>query len=132
MLNRVRASLPERPADQASTASLVQVAVAYAPIDRDEAFAVMGSIVPVLNDLADANAHVLAFRSDAYVRQGEFTILPTPAIGFSVDPSVWRVLFKADADRADKLIDSLTRRELRIAIRLQLAQQARSEPPGLP
>ena len=99
----------------------MQLSIAFAPIDANEAFNLMESVIPVLNDLADANAFVSAFRSDMLVRQGEYTLVPSPAFGFQLDPAVWRALQKADAERTYRLIDGFTRRELRISIRFQLA-----------
>lgn len=119
VLRSVRTGMPERPADQQSTVSLVQLAVAYAPIDANEAFNTIETVIPVLNNLAEANAFVSAFRSDAAVRQGEYTLLPAPAYGFNLDPGLWRTLAKADPERTSGLIDQFARREIRIAMRFQ-------------
>ena len=43
-------------------------------------------------------------------------------VGFSLDTNVFRTLAKADFERTQKLIDSFTRREIRINFRLQLAE----------
>ena len=121
LLRKVRNSMPNRPADQASTIWFVQLATAYAPIEAEEAFSLMDAVVPVLNELADANSIVSAFRSDSQVRQGEYLMVPNPAYGFQVVPSAWRALMKADEERTSKLIDSFARREIRISMRLQIA-----------
>lgn len=128
VLRKVRTGLAERPADNDSAQNFVQLAIAYAPIDVDEAFALMESTILVLNDLADANAFVSAFKSDSQVRQGEYVLIPSPAYGFTVDATVWRVLSKADEERTSKLIDRFARQEIRVAIRLQIATEAPSPP----
>lgn len=120
-LRKVRTLLAERPYDNESTLGFVQLSIAYAPIDANEAFNLMESVIPVLNDLADANAFVSAFRSDMLVRQGEYTLYPPPVFGFQIDPTVWRLLQKADAERTQRLVDGFSRRELRISIRFQMA-----------
>jgi hypothetical protein len=132
VLRKVRNSIPERPADQPTTIGFVQLAIAYAPIEAEEAFNVMDAVVPVINDLAEANAFVSGFRSDSQVRQGEFVLAPNPAYGFQMDPAVWRALMKADTGRTSKLIDAFARREIRIAIRFQLATDATVLPPPRP
>ena len=132
VLRKARTILPERPTDNNSTLNFVQLAIAYAPIDADEAFALMEVTIPVLNELADANAVVSAFRSEALVRQGEYLITPGPVYGFQVDPTVWRSLMKADADRTFKLIDRFARQEIRIAVRLQMAIEPPPPPPPAP
>ena len=129
-LRKVRTLLAERPTDNDSTQNFVQLAIAYAPIDADEAFALMESTIPVLNDLADANAVVSAFRSDAQVRQGEYVLLPGPAYGFNVDVAAWRALLKADPERTSKLIDRFARQEIRIAVRFQIAIEPPPPPPA--
>lgn len=120
-LRKARSMLSQRPVDSDSTQSFVQLALAYAPIEPDEAFSLMEATVPVLNDLADATAYVSAFRSENLVRQGEFTLYPMPSYGFQVDPAVWRSLMKADKERTSTLIERFARREIRIAIRFQIA-----------
>ena len=130
VLRKVRTTLAERPIDNDSTQNFVQLAIAYAPIDADDAFALMEATIPTLNGLADANAVVSAFRSDTMVRQGEYVIIPNPGYGFQVDAAVWRGLMKADAERTSKLIDRFARPEIRVAVRLQIASD--DPPPPLP
>lgn len=129
LLRKARNSIPERPTNVPATIGFVQLATAYAPIEADEAFNLMDSVVPVINDLADANAVVSGFRSDSQVRQGEFVMMPTPAYGFQIDPAVWRALMKADAERTAKLIDRFARGEIRIAVRFQIASDVPQTPP---
>ena len=130
VLRKVRSTLSQRPVDNESTQNFVQLAIAYSPIDADEAFSLMEATIPTLNDLADANAFVSAFRSDMLVRQGEYVIVPGPAYGFQVDMAVWRGLMKADAERTSKLIDRFARPEIRVGARLQIASDV--PPPPLP
>lgn len=130
-LRKARMLLPDRPFDHESTLGFAQLSLAYAPIEAEEAFRLMEAVVPVLNDLADANAFVSAFRSEMLVRQGEYTLFPSPVFGFQLDPAIWRALQRTDAERTYRLIDGFVRRELRISIRFQLAT-ADTPPPPMP
>ena len=132
LLRKVRTSMPDRPRDQASTTGFVRLATAYASVEPDEAFNTMDAVISVLNELADANAFVSAFRTDVQVRQGEYVMMPNPAYGFQVDAAAWRALMKAGAERTSKLIDGFSRREIRIAIRLQIAGDSPSPPSPRP
>ncbi len=122
VLRKVRGLMPDRPADGVELSQFMQLTNAYASIEPDEAFATLEPLVPQLNELADATAVVQGFQNNFNVRTGEFEMGTGSSYGFQFDPSVLRTLAKADFDRTLKLIDTFTRRELRIAYRLQLAE----------
>ena len=75
-----------------------------------------------LNGVAEANAVVQGFQNNFNVRSGEFELAVGNPYGFLIDPTVFRLLSKSDFERTLKLIDSFSRREIRISFRLQLAE----------
>jgi len=121
-LRKVRAALPVKPTDQVELHQFFQLSGAYAGIDPDEAFRTLDTVVPMVNDLADASAVVQEFRNDPNVSSGEFIIGATPSFGFQFDRGIIASLAKADLDQTIKLIDQFTRREMRIALKLDLAE----------
>lgn len=122
VLRKVRSALPDRPAENGELALLMQLATAYSTIEPDEAFNCLEPLTAQLNELADANAVVQGFQNSFGVRLGEFVIGTGNSYGFQFDMGTLRSLAKADLDRLNKLIDGLTRREIRTGIRLQLAE----------
>lgn len=121
-LRKVRSSLPDRPADNGELYQFMQLGTAYSGIEPDEAFDCLEPVISQLNELADANAVVQAFQNSSAVRSGEFVIGAGNSYGFQFDLGTLRVLSKADFDRTNKLIDGLSRREIRIGLKLQLAE----------
>lgn len=122
VLSKVRAMLPDRPSDQTELAQFMQLTSAFAGIEVDEAFNCFDPIVPQLNELVDANAVVQGFQGNSMVRSGEFVLVNGGYFGFQFDQNVLRMLAKSDFDRTIKLIDSFTRREMRISLKMQLAE----------
>jgi|CXWL01.1.fsa_nt_gi hypothetical protein len=122
VLRKVRGTLPDRPVDQTELQQFIQLTNAYAPIDPDDAFGTFEPVIPILIELADANAIVQGFQGQFSVRSGEFIIANGGQYGFQLDPNLIRSLAKADFDRTIKLIDGFTRREMRISIKMQLAE----------
>lgn len=122
VLRKVRGTLPDRPVDQTELQQFIQLTNAYAPIDPDDAFGTFEPVIPMLIELADANAIVQGFQGQFSVRSGEFIIANGGQYGFQLDPNLIRSLAKADFDRTIKLIDGFTRREMRISIKMQLAE----------
>ncbi len=122
VLRKVRSALPDRPAENGELVLFMQLASAYSTIDAEEAFGCLEPLLSQLNELADANAVVQAFQNGYSVRSGEFVIGIGTSYGFQFDAGTLRVLSKADFDRTNKLIDGLSRREIRIGLKLQLAE----------
>lgn len=122
VLSKVRGMMPDRPSDQTEMSQIMQLAATYAGIEPDEAFNTFDPMMPMLNELADANAVVQAFQNHGGVKMGEFVIIHGGNWGFQFDPNLLRSLAKADLDRTTKLIDRLTRREMRIWLKLELAE----------
>ncbi len=122
VLRKVRTMMPDRPSDNSELVQFMQLAGAYAPIDADESFNCLEPLAPQLNELADASAMVQGFQNNGSVRLGEFVIGMGWQFGFQIDTGTLRTLAKTDLERAQKLIDLFTRREIRAAFRLQLAE----------
>jgi len=123
VLGKARALLPNRPEDNNDLSGILQVISAYATVDADEAFGMYQSLIPQLNELADANALTQGFQGSSAVRSGEFSMANGNIYyGYFLDPGTFRSLAKSDFERTQKLIDGFTRREMRINFRLQLAE----------
>lgn len=122
VLKKVRTMMPDRPADNGELSQFMQLASAYAPIEPDEAFNCLEPLMPQLNGLADAGAIFMGFRGNPGVRSGEFVMADGGTYGFQFDQNTLKALAKADFDRTLRLIDTLGRREIRITLRLQLAE----------
>jgi len=122
VLRKVRTIMPDRPANAGELSQFMQLASAYSAIEPDEAFAIVEPLVQQLNELADATAVVQAYQNTLSVRSGEFEIAAGGSYGFAFDAAVLRALAKADLEKTNKLIDTFARREIRIAFRLQLAE----------
>ncbi len=122
VLQKVRSLLGDKPSDQNELSQFIQLTSAYAPIEPAEAFGTFEPVIPMLNELSDASAVVQGFQNPYSVRSGEFVMANNNSYGFYFDQNLIRSLAKADFERAIKLIDSFTRREFRIALKLQLAE----------
>ena len=123
VLTKARDLLGDPPETMYELQNLMQIASALSNIDPTEAFQVYESVVPQINELSDAAAVINGFQGGGNVRDGEFLITQGTVLGnFGIDMSQIRSLALQDHDRAAKLIDSFSRRETRIALRLQLAE----------
>ena len=124
VLRKVRQLMPDRPADSNDLVQFMQLAAACAPIVPDEAFNTLEPLMPQLNAIADAGAVFQGFQGNPGVRSGEFVMGTGGTYGFQFDQPTLRALAKADLDRTLKLIENLQRREIRITLKLQLAESS--------
>ena len=122
VLQKVRGLLADKPSDQNELSQFIQLTSAYAPIEPTEAFGTFEPVIPMLNELSDASAVVQGFQNPYSIRSGEFVMANNNSYGFYFDQNLIRSLAKADFERAIKLIDTFTRREFRISLKLQLAE----------
>lgn len=122
VLNKARTLMPDRPVDQTTLGQFVQLTIAFAEVDTDEAFNTFQPVIAQINELSDANAVVSGFQGTGLVRNGEFILPASPNFGFQIEPNLLRTLAKADFDRTVKLLDGLTRREVRTYFRFQLVE----------
>ena len=117
ILARARAFLPEKPENQEEMSQLFSLMGALASIEPAEAFRNFEPIVDLLNQLADASALVNSFQNNN-VRQGEFILTNGSQFGVYIDQGIIRSLGQKDFDRTWNLVDSFSRREMRILTRL--------------
>ena len=121
VLSRARGGLPDQPETANELSWYVQLINVYTNIEPEEAFRMYETMVPQLNELADAAAVLGGFQGSGNVRRGEFLLAQGNSFGVYVDFSPLRPLSNKDFDRTMKLIDRFSRREARILMRLQLA-----------
>ena len=123
LLDKARNLVSDRPDTMSDLQNLMQIVNALNNIDPPAAFQIYESIIPQINELADAAAVINGFQGGGNVRNGEFLLSQGTVFGnFGIDISQIRNLATHDFDRATKLIDSFSRRETRVALRLELAE----------
>lgn len=101
----------------------MQLASAYIPLDLDQSFALMQSIVTELNQLVSAAAVMDGF-DNRYLRRGEWMLNGQNNLGNIVTNTrrVISQLARLDFDRAQALTDQLERPEIRLMAQLEIVQ----------
>ena len=122
VLGKARSVISDRPENSTEFSNLMQIIAAYGNIAPDEAFRSFESLIPQMNELADAYAIVNQFQGGGNMRQGEYMLSQGTSFGYYYDPSIFRVFAKNDFDRTMKLMDAFSRREIRLALLLYLAE----------
>lgn len=113
----------EKPENSSEMSMLTQVIAGYSNIDPAEAIRIFEGLVPKINELSDAAAVINGFQNGSNVREGEFVISQgDPFYSYGANPSLIGPLAKFDFDRTMRLIDSFSRQEMRISLRLKLAE----------
>lgn len=123
LLAKARFTISDIPETANEMGQLMQVIAAYVDIDEHEAIRAYESMIPRINDIAEASVVVFAFQGNTAIRQGEMIIMNNSPYGFNFDLSILTTLADKNPDRAISLIDSFTRRETRIQMKLQLAER---------
>jgi hypothetical protein len=121
VLSRARGQLPDQPETANDLSWYTQLINVYTNIEPEEAFRMYETMVPQLNELADAAAVLGGFQGSGNVRRGEFLLAQGNSFGVYIDFSPLRPLSIKDFERTMKLIDGFSRREARILMRLQLS-----------
>ena len=112
----------EKPESSVEMSMLTQVIAGYGNVDPAEAIRLFEGLVPKINELTDAAAIVNGFQNGSNVREGEFVMTQgDPFNNYGANSSMIGSFGKFDFDRTMKLIDSFSRQEMRISLRLQLA-----------
>jgi hypothetical protein len=125
VLEKARFSVGEKPETSTEMSHLMQIVAAYSNIEPAEAFRLFEPLIPQMNELSDAAVLLNSFQGSSNIRQGEFLMTQGLSYGFyGADFSVLSALAKKDFDRAMNLIDTFTRREIRIALKMHLAEGA--------
>lgn len=123
VLGKARSLITERPEDSTEMSNLMQIISAYAAVESNEAFRLFEPLIPQMNELSDAAVIINGFQRNSNIRNGEFLMTHGGSWGFyGADFSIFNRLAANDFDRARKLIDDFTRREIRISLKMQLAE----------
>jgi hypothetical protein len=122
LLSKARVQMPQRPDNTREMSALMQLVNAYMTIEPNEALRVMEPVMPQLNDLAGSAIVLLGFQGNPNIRQGEFVISNNMTAGFQFDWSIFNALAKKDFESTLGLVDSLSQREIRVFVKLQLAE----------
>ena len=111
----------------------MEVAGGFAQIEPSRAADILESLVPQINDLSEAAVVLWSFQDHNAVRDGEFVITQGSGFAeFGLNGYMFGHLANADLDRTVKLIDSFSRPEIRVALRLQMLSNTRSGIVSLP
>jgi len=121
LLRRVRGLISDQPENYNETSQLFSLINAMAAIEPAEAFANLEPLIDPFNTLIQAFAVVQGYQG-GQLRQGEYQLANGNNFGIYIDQGMFRNLAVADFDRTNALIDSLARPELRISLRMYLAE----------
>jgi hypothetical protein len=121
ILNRARSLMPERPENNNELNQLFSLINAKASIEPAEALAEFEALTDQLNRIIEASAIVTAFQG-GYLRQGEYLLSNGFNFGVYIDPNMFRTFAQGDYARTEQLIDMFTRREVRIMLKLYVAE----------
>ncbi|MBC7899357.1 MAG: hypothetical protein H7070_04835 [Saprospiraceae bacterium] len=123
VLGKARSLIAEKPENASEMGNLMQVIAAYANIEPTEAFRMYEPLIAQMNELSEAAIVVNGFQGGSNVREGEFLMAQGHSYGFyGADFSVLRTFAGNDFERTTRLIDAFTRREMRISLKIQLAE----------
>lgn len=121
ILRRVRSLMPERPENYSELSQIFALINAMTVIEPADAFSNLEPLVEQLNTLTQAFAVVQGYQGNQ-LRQGEYQLSGGMNFGIYVDPSMFRNLSNSDFERTNSLIDSLSRTEIRIQLRMYLVE----------
>jgi len=122
LIRKARDLVGEPPENSSEFQYLIQIVSALTNIDIREAFQIYESLVPQMNELSNAAAVINGFQNSSQVRSGEFILSEGNSFGFYADYSPLRSFLGSDFDRTMKIVDGFNRREIRISLKLQLAE----------
>ena len=120
VLNQANFLIPSPPENQIEVNSALTLASAYTQINENESFRLIESLLPTLNEFAQANFVLMKFRSYGGFRQGEIELTAVNNSGIYNLENVLRALKEKDFDRVIQITNSFTRPEMRLIYQLQL------------
>jgi hypothetical protein len=132
ILGQARALVPDVPETQNDLNAMAYLATAYAPIEPDESFRLIESILPTLNELNQANFVLMKFRAYGGVRQNEMQIVGGNNLGIYNLENTLRALKEKDFERTLQFTDGIQRLETRIWLQIQLLDENLSNIISLP
>lgn len=131
ILNQAAALIETSEITQAEIINLIEIANAYAPIDAAQAFRILESIVPALNEFTRAYTVVSQFRNEPIQRNGEFLISMNGGMSGAYNfGNALQILKDKDFERTMKLLNSFERSETRIALKLEIIRSFSNLPIG--
>ena len=121
LLDKASQLTNDPPQNNTEMQQLMQVINGYCNIEPSEAMRRFEGLVPKINELTDAAAIVYGFQLNSNVRDGEFILTQGDPFGnYGVNSSMIGLMARYDLDRTTSLIDSFSRPEMKISLRLQL------------
>lgn len=133
LLSKASQLTNDRPENNTEMEMLMQVISGYSNIEPAEAMRKFEALVPKINELTDAAAIVFGFQVNSNVRDGEFVITQgDPFSNYGFNSSMIGVMARFDLEKTTSLIDSFTRPEMKIMLRLQLIPNIGSSIASLP
>jgi hypothetical protein len=131
ILNQAYGLIETSEITQQEISELTQIANYYAAIEPAQAFRILESIVPTINEFTRAYAVVSQFRSEQTQRNGEFYIINNGGmLGAYNLGNIFQILKDKDFDRTMQLINSFERSETRIALKLEIVRGFSGLPMG--
>lgn len=122
ILQRVRSHLPDKPETSTEFTQLFQLVTSMASIDPAEAFRNFEPLIDPINQIVEASAVLQRFQGGGYSREGEQLLAYGSNFGVYVDPSLLKTLAENDFARTSSLLNSLSRREMRIFVLTSLLE----------
>ena len=113
--------LPDQPEVHNDMQQLFNLINATAPIEPTDALRELESLVEPLNTIIRAFGIVQGFQG-GQMRHGEYLMLNGSSFGVHIDPNMFRNLARHDFDRTNSIIDSFDRPELKIVLRMYIAE----------
>ena len=126
ILNDAQRLISDAPETQNDLNSAAYLATVYAPIDADESFRLIESMLPMLDELIQANVVLMKFRSYGGFRQSEIQFSGVGNVGvYNLDGAL-RVLKEKDFKRTAQFAGNFNRLEWRIWLQMQLIDESLS------
>lgn len=121
VLGQALALVPDEPETYEEITSYFNIAAAEAQIDTEASFRMVEAVIPMLNELSQANATIAKLRNNGNFRQGEFQITNGQyALGVYGLDNVLSILKEKDFGRVVQVTNGFTRADTRLAFQLQL------------
>jgi hypothetical protein len=122
LLNKLRSQIDVRPNNANELNQLSQLITAYGAIEPAEAFQMFEPLVPLFNELSEASVVLYGFQNANNIQQGEMVIANGINISFHLDVNMFRKFAEDDLERTLGMIDALSRREMRVYLKLHIAE----------
>jgi hypothetical protein len=121
LLDKASQLTNDKPENNIEMEMLMQVISGYSNVEPAEAIRKFEGVIPKINELTDASAIVSGFQVNSNVRDGEFILTQgEPFRNYGVNSSMIGTWAGHDLERTSSLIDSFSRPEIKILLRLQL------------